>query len=46
LSLRRPNRASAEWKYVNAQREFLFMEHSIGDGTHPGVFEPNEVLMR
>lgn len=30
-----------EWKYVNVRRLFIFMEHSIDNGTQWAVFEPN-----
>jgi len=30
-----------EWTYVNVRRLFIFMEHSIDDGTQWAVFEPN-----
>jgi phage tail sheath protein FI len=30
-----------EWKYVNVRRLFIFVEHSIRNGTHWAVFEPN-----
>jgi phage tail sheath protein FI len=30
------------WKYVNVRRLFIFLEHSIYDGTQWVVFEPND----
>jgi phage tail sheath protein FI len=30
-----------EWKYVNVRRLFIFLEHSIDNGTQWVVFEPN-----
>jgi phage tail sheath protein FI len=30
-----------EWKYVNLRRYFAYLEHSIDEGTHWAVFEPN-----
>jgi len=30
-----------EWKYVNIRRYFLYLEHSIDNGTQWAVFEPN-----
>ena len=30
-----------EWKYVNVRRYFIFLEHSIYEGTQWVVFEPN-----
>lgn len=30
-----------EWKYVSLRRYFAFLEHSIDEGTHWAVFEPN-----
>jgi phage tail sheath protein FI len=30
-----------EWKYINLQRYFLYLEHSIDLGTQWAVFEPN-----
>ena len=30
-----------EWKYVNIRRYFSYLEHSIDNGTHWVVFEPN-----
>jgi phage tail sheath protein FI len=30
-----------EWKYVNIRRYFLYLEHSIDQGTQWAVFEPN-----
>ncbi|MBS1801063.1 MAG: phage tail sheath family protein [Acidobacteria bacterium] len=30
-----------EWKYVNVRRYFLYLEHSIDQGTQWAVFEPN-----
>ena len=30
-----------EWKYVNVRRLFIYIEHSIDDGTQWAVFEPN-----
>lgn len=30
-----------EWKYVNVRRFFIFLEHSIDQGTQWAVFEPN-----
>jgi uncharacterized protein len=32
----------AEWQYVNIRRLFIFLEHSIDEGTRWAVFEPNE----
>jgi len=31
-----------EWKYVNVQRSFMFVEESIDEGTQWVVFEPND----
>ncbi len=31
-----------EWKYVNVRRLFVYLEHSIEQGTQWVVFEPNE----
>lgn len=31
-----------EWKYVNVRRLFVYLEHSIGQGTQWAVFEPTE----
>jgi phage tail sheath protein FI len=31
----------AEWKYVNVRRLFIYLEHSIDQGTQWVVFEPN-----
>jgi len=33
--------SDVEWKYVNAQRWFAYLEHSIDHGTPWAVFEPN-----
>jgi uncharacterized protein len=33
--------SDAEWKYVNVRRLFIFLEHSIDNGTQWVVFEPN-----
>src|SRR5262249_4372554 len=30
------------WKYVNMRRLFIFLEHSIDEGTQWTVFEPND----
>jgi phage tail sheath protein FI len=30
-----------EWKYVNVRRYFIYLEHSIDQGTQWAVFEPN-----
>jgi len=30
-----------DWKYVNIQRYFIYLEHSIDNGTQWAVFEPN-----
>jgi phage tail sheath protein FI len=30
-----------EWKYINVRRLFIFLEHSIDNGTQWVVFEPN-----
>jgi phage tail sheath protein FI len=30
-----------EWKYVNVRRSFIYLEHSIDNGTQWTVFEPN-----
>jgi uncharacterized protein len=30
-----------EWKYVNVRRLFIYIEHSIDQGTQFAVFEPN-----
>jgi phage tail sheath protein FI len=30
-----------EWKYVNVRRLFIYLEHSIDNGTQWAVFEPN-----
>ncbi|HKP86437.1 MAG TPA: phage tail sheath subtilisin-like domain-containing protein [Blastocatellia bacterium] len=30
-----------EWKYVNVRRLFIYIEHSIDNGTQWAVFEPN-----
>ena len=30
------------WKYVNVRRLFIFLEHSIDEGTQWVVFEPND----
>jgi uncharacterized protein len=30
-----------EWRYVNVRRLFIFLEHSIDNGTQWVVFEPN-----
>ena len=30
-----------EWKYVNVRRLFIYVEHSIDNGTQWAVFEPN-----
>jgi hypothetical protein len=34
--------SDALWKYVNVRRLFIFLEHSIYDGTQWVVFEPND----
>lgn len=34
--------ANTLWKYVNVRRLFIFLEHSIYDGTQWVVFEPND----
>jgi hypothetical protein len=34
--------SDALWKYVNVRRLFIFIEHSIYDGTQWVVFEPND----
>lgn len=34
--------SDSEWKYVNIRRLFIFLEHSIANGTHWSVFEPND----
>jgi phage tail sheath protein FI len=31
-----------EWRYVNVRRLFIFLEHSIDEGTRWAVFEPND----
>lgn len=33
--------ADPEWKYVNVRRYFIYLEHSIEQGTQWVVFEPN-----
>ncbi len=33
--------SDAEWKYVNVRRLFIYLEHSIDNGTQWVVFEPN-----
>ncbi|MEZ4399286.1 MAG: phage tail sheath subtilisin-like domain-containing protein [Kofleriaceae bacterium] len=33
--------SDSEWKYVNVRRLFIFLEHSIDNGTQWVVFEPN-----
>ena len=30
------------WKYVSVRRLFIFLEHTIFDGTQCVVFEPND----
>lgn len=30
-----------EWKYINVRRLFIYLEHSIDNGTQWAVFEPN-----
>lgn len=37
----RTTSTEAEWKYVNVRRLFIFLEHSIDNGTQWVVFEPN-----
>jgi phage tail sheath protein FI len=37
--------SDAEWKYVNVRRLFIFLEHSIDEGTQWVVFEPNGELL-
>jgi hypothetical protein len=32
----------AEWNYVNVRRYFVYLEHSIDEGTQWAVFEPND----
>jgi uncharacterized protein len=34
--------SDSEWKYVNVRRLFIFLEHSIYQGTQWVVFEPND----
>jgi phage tail sheath protein FI len=34
--------ADPEWKYVNLRRYFVYLEHSIDEGTQWAVFEPND----
>jgi phage tail sheath protein FI len=34
--------SDALWKYVSVRRLFIFLEHSIYDGTQFVVFEPND----
>ncbi|MGB8768533.1 MAG: phage tail sheath C-terminal domain-containing protein [Candidatus Korobacteraceae bacterium] len=31
-----------EWKYINVRRLFIFLEHSLDQGTQWAVFEPND----
>jgi Bacteriophage tail sheath protein len=38
---RRTLSSSPEWRYVNIRRLFIYLEHSIDDGTQWTVFEPN-----
>jgi phage tail sheath protein FI len=33
--------SDGEWKYINVRRLFIFLEHSIDNGTQWVVFEPN-----
>jgi uncharacterized protein len=37
----RTTTSDQEWKYVNVRRLFIFLEHSIDNGTQWVVFEPN-----
>jgi hypothetical protein len=37
----RTTSSDPEWKYVNIRRYFLYLEHSIDNGTQWAVFEPN-----
>ncbi|MCW5801151.1 MAG: phage tail sheath subtilisin-like domain-containing protein [Deltaproteobacteria bacterium] len=37
----RTTTSDQEWKYVNVRRLFIFLEHSIDNGTQFVVFEPN-----
>jgi len=37
----RTTSSDPEWKYVNLRRYFLYLEHSIDQGTQWVVFEPN-----
>jgi phage tail sheath protein FI len=37
----RTTSSDREWKYVNIRRYFLYLEHSIDQGTRWVVFEPN-----
>ena len=37
----RTTSSDAEWRYVNVRRLFIFLEHSIDNGTQWVVFEPN-----
>jgi phage tail sheath protein FI len=34
-----------EWSYLNVRRLFIFMEHSIDNGTQWAVFEPNNATL-
>lgn len=34
--------SDTEWKYVNVRRLFIFVEHSLDQGTQWVVFEPND----
>jgi len=36
------NQSGSDWKYINLRRLFLFLEHSIDEGTQCAVFEPND----
>jgi phage tail sheath protein FI len=37
----RTTTSDSEWKYVNVRRLFIYLEHSIDNGTQWVVFEPN-----
>jgi Bacteriophage tail sheath protein len=34
--------SDSDWKYVNVRRLFIFLEHSLDNGTQWAVFEPND----
>ncbi len=34
--------SDTQWKYVNVRRLFIFIEHSLDQGTQWVVFEPND----